>query len=442
MKDSGIKWIGKIPKEWEINKIKYEYRIQTGFTPDTSNNEYYTDENGYTWISIADMSNVDNNGEIDESSIMISEKYINEKHPQIVKKGSLLYSFKLSVGKVAFAKKDLYTNEAIASFNSDNYLRYLYYAAFLIEENANINIYGAKILNQDLIKNSITIIPDKKEQKLIASFLDGKVKKINEIIKDLNNQVNILKKYKKSLITEIVTRGLNPNAELKDSGVDWIGMIPKNWEYRKLKYILKNNCNNLKVGPFGSELSGDDFKDEGYWVYNQRCVLDKNFDNTDVYVNEQKFNELIGFKVFPDDILITTRGTIGKVAIVPKNAKTGILHTCLIRFVVDNNLISNQLVELIFNESSIITEQIYRQSNATTIEVIYSYNLKELLLPIIPIEEQQQIVKYLEKKRREIDNLISNKQMQIEKMEKYKKSLIYEYVTGKRRVKGAEELYG
>lgn len=442
MKDSGIKWIGKIPKEWEINKIKYEYRIQTGFTPDTSNNEYYTDENGYTWISIADMSNVDNNGEIDESSIMISEKYINEKHPQIVKKGSLLYSFKLSVGKVAFAKKDLYTNEAIASFNSDNYLRYLYYAAFLIEENANINIYGAKILNQDLIKNSITIIPDKKEQKLIASFLDGKVKKINEIIKDLNNQVNILKKYKKSLITEIVTRGLNPNAELKDSGVDWIGMIPKNWEYRKLKYILKNNCNNLKVGPFGSELSGDDFKDEGYWVYNQRCVLDKNFDNTDVYVNEQKFNELIGFKVFSDDILITTRGTIGKVAIVPKNAKTGILHPCLIRFVVDNNLISNQLVELIFNESSIITEQIYRQSNATTIEVIYSYNLKELLLPIIPIEEQQQIVKYLEKKRREIDNLISNKQMQIEKMEKYKKSLIYEYVTGKRRVKGAEELYG
>ena len=92
MKDSGVKWIGKVPKEWDVKKIKYEYEIQTGFTPDTSNDEYYTDEGGGTWISIADMSNA-RNKEIRNSSIQISKKYVDEKHPSITKKGSLLKGF-------------------------------------------------------------------------------------------------------------------------------------------------------------------------------------------------------------------------------------------------------------------------------------------------------------------------------------------------------------
>ena len=427
MKNSGVKWIGEIPESWEIYSLKHLFQMFAGGDIDEDDfSDEYTEQTPYPIYS----NSLENNGLFGYTS-----KYrFSGKTFTVTGRGD--------VGK-AIVRNDKYYPivrllVCVPILKDDTrYFTYCVNSADLLGEQTAM----AQLTTQKLGINKVPR-PSIKEQQEIASFLDNKVKKIDKILNELRNQVDILNKYKKSLVTETVTRGLNPNAEMKDSGVDWIGMIPRNWEYRKLKYILKNNCNNLKVGPFGSALSGDDFKDEGYWVYNQRCVLDKNFDNTDAYVNEQKFNELIGFKVFPDDILITTRGTIGKVAIVPKNAKTGILHPCLIRFVVDNNLISNQLVELIFNESSIITEQIYRQSNATTIEVIYSYNLKELLLPIIPIEEQQQIVEYLEKKRREIDNLISNKQMQIEKMEKYKKSLIYEYVTGKKRVKGAEELYG
>ena len=147
-----IDWIGKIPIEWDIKKIKYVYKLQTGFTPDTSKPEYYDNENGYTWISIADM----NDKFIYDSKSKISELYIKEKHPNIIKKNNLLYSFKLSVGKIGFNIKDVYTNEAIASFetNNDVCLNYLYYAAYLIEFNANTNIYGAKILNQNLINNA------------------------------------------------------------------------------------------------------------------------------------------------------------------------------------------------------------------------------------------------------------------------------------------------
>ena len=428
MKDSGIKWIGKIPQEWEINKIKYEYRIQTGFTPDTSNDEYYTDENGYTWITIADMSKVDNNGEIDESCIMISEKYINEKHPQIVKKGSLLYSFKLSVGKVAFAKKDLYTNEAIASFNSDNYLRYLYYAAFLIEENANINIYGAKILNQDLIKNSITIIPAKKEQKLIASFLDGKVKKINEIIKDLNDQVNILNKYKKSLITETVLGENNVlSKKVIKTKIGYVISLLTDYHANGSYEVLNQHVTLLD--------------DENYALMIRTTDLEKgDYINNVIYIDEDAYNFLSKSKVYGNEVIINKIGSAGKVYYMPVlNRPVSLaMNQFLLRFKegIDSKYIFYYL------KTKFAEEQIAQRVQGAVTLTITKDAVRSIPL-ILPIqEEQQKIVSFLDGKDYKIDKIISKKQMQIEKMEKYKKSLIYEYVTGKKRVKGAEELYG
>jgi len=217
--------------------------------------------------------------------------------------------------------------------------------------------------------------------------------------------------------------------QMKDSGVEWIREIPEDWKFIKLKYILKPNCVNLRVGPFGSALSRADIREEGYWVYNQRCVLDRNFKHNDICVDENKYRELIGFKVQPRDILITTRGSIGKVAIVPDNAREGILHPCIIKFVVNNELISNELVEIIFNESDIIYNQILRESNTTTIDVIYSYTLKELLLPVIPKEEQEKVIEFLDEKVGEIDSVIAKTKETIEDYKKYKQVIITDAVT-------------
>ena len=130
-KDSGIEWIGEIPEEWEVSKVKYKYEFTTGFTPDTSNSEFYDDENGAIWVTIAD---IDENKYIFDSKSKLSSIYIETYTPKPVKKGSLLYSFKLSVGKTAFAGTDLYTNEAIGAFiNHENVnLNYLNYASFFM----------------------------------------------------------------------------------------------------------------------------------------------------------------------------------------------------------------------------------------------------------------------------------------------------------------------
>lgn len=217
--------------------------------------------------------------------------------------------------------------------------------------------------------------------------------------------------------------------KMKDSGIEWIGKIPKDWSITKIKFLLSNENDSLKVGPFGSQLSGSDFVAEGYWVYSQRVVLDKNFEHNSMLVTKEKFDAMSAFRVRENDILITTRGTIGKICRVPKKFSEGILHPCIIKFRIDEQKYCYKLLELIFNHSGILQKQLNYLSNATTIEVIYSGTLKNLQIPFPPLDEQKKIADFLDEKCGEIDSIRSDIQKQIDILNDYKKSVITEAVT-------------
>lgn len=218
--------------------------------------------------------------------------------------------------------------------------------------------------------------------------------------------------------------------QMKESGSLWLGQIPDNWGRLRLKYSYDNsNGSAVRVGPFGSALPSSDYVSEGEWVYNQRTVLDENFETNDTCVTKEKANSLQGFKVKPGDILITTRGTLGHIAIVPENAPSGILHPCIIRFRVKNSVILPELLKYMFNYGDYFMKQIEYENNSTTIGALYSYNLKDLVLPFIPIDEQRQIVSFLDRKCSAIDTAIEKTKESIEKMEEYKKAVITKAVT-------------
>lgn len=217
--------------------------------------------------------------------------------------------------------------------------------------------------------------------------------------------------------------------QMKPSGIDWIGDIPVSWSISRLKFMLANEEDSLKVGPFGSSLSGTDYIPDGKWVFNQRVVLDNNFIDNDTCISDEKFQEMKSFSVYPEDILITTRGTIGKVAIVPQNAPQGILHPCIIKFRLNKKLLLPELLKLLFNETSYAQEQFAFMNNSTTIDVIYSYSLKDIILPLIPINEQKAIYAFLHKECDQIDSIAADLEKQIELLQQYKKSLITETVT-------------
>lgn len=206
MKDSGVEWIGEIPKHWKMTKIKREFNFLVGGTPDSGNEDYYSsNEGGFKWATISDI----NKKYINDTVNYISKEGVKNASIKLIPKNSLLFSFKLSVGKVAFNLSDMYTNEAIATFLSNsnfNNLEYAFYSfPIFIPENANENIYGSKILNQELIKNALICLPPLKEQEEIASYLNEKTAKIDRLISKTEKQIEILKKAKQSLITEVVT---------------------------------------------------------------------------------------------------------------------------------------------------------------------------------------------------------------------------------------------
>lgn len=216
---------------------------------------------------------------------------------------------------------------------------------------------------------------------------------------------------------------------MKPSGIEWIGEIPEGWEVRRFKTLLSSNKNSIRVGPFGSQIKGNDFIDSGFKVYNQRTVLDANFYNGDAFINEDKFLELVAFKVNPFDILITSRGSIGKIAIAPNDVEDGIIHPCVIKATMDlNNVLLNYL-KYIFNETDISVQQLILNSNSTTIEVVYSGQLKNIYLPYTPLPKQQAISDYLDRKCNLIDSTIEKQKTVIEKLHSYKQSLITESVT-------------
>lgn len=420
MKNSGIEWIGEIPEDWDVGPVKYFYTIQTGFTPLTQNEKYY-DENGAIWVTIADITQC--NKYIVDSKSKISNFYLEQYSPKETPVGSLLYSFKLSIGVTAFAGVPLYTNEAIASFINTEFvnLGFLYYSSFLILYNANTNIYGAKLLNQELIKNALIVFPPIAEQQRIADYLDKKCAAVDRLMENQRLQIEKLKEYKQSLITEVVTKGLDKTVPLKSSGVEWIGDIPEGWKVCRIKdlFELRNERNY-------EELS----KVNLISLYTELGVMQH------ADIEETTGNKAVkaeGYKlVYKNDIVVNIilcwMGAVGK------SNYNGVTSPAYDVYK-PNSKASSNYYHYLFRTAQ-FNGECYRYGRGIMMMRwrTYSSEFRAISVPCPPLSEQQQIAEYLDKKCAEIDELISIKQQKIEKLTEYKKSLIYEYVTGKKEV--------
>lgn len=442
MKPSGIGWIKDIPESWKTVKVKFlATEPETLFLDGDWIESDVIEESGIRYLT---SGNVGAGFYKEQGSGHISEKTFRDLHCLNVLPGDLMISrLNEPIGRACIVPEGepcyvVAVDNVILRPNKEYDRKFIMYAMNTdgYAEHGNMIARGATMsrVSRSQLGQFRLAFPNITEQRAIADYLDAQCAKIDSIIADIEKQIDTLQKYKKSLITEAVTKGLDRSVPMKDSGVVWIGKIPAHWDLKRLKFMLENSSESMKVGPFGSALSGSDFTDEGKWVYNQRIVLDQNFSENTTFVSEEKFREMRSFAVYPGDILITTRGTIGKVAIVPEGASEGILHPCIIKFRIDKEMMMPELLQLIFNESDFVKDQFTLMSNATTIEVIYSYSLKDIILLVIPVNEQREIYDFLSEKCTIIDSVIAEKRSALSAITQHKKSLIYEYVTGKKRV--------
>lgn len=427
MKESGIDWIGQIPEEWELGRVKDFYKFFTGFTPDTSRVEYYGDINDFVWVTIADMTSK----KIESSKQTLSDIFIKEKRPQVSRLGSLLYSFKLSVGKVAFANTDLYTNEAIATFEDgpNINLRFLYYSSYLIEFNSETNIYGAKLLNSDRIRNACIVQPSLSEQQKIADFLDKKTAQLDKVKSLLEEQIQKLKDYRASLIYETVTKGLDKTVPMKDSGINWIGEVPEGWGVKRLKYLV-NKIGSGKTPLGGSEI----FEETGILFIRSQNVHNGliQLEDKSTYINRNIHRQMIGTSVEKNDILLNITGaSIGRVAKYDLDVEANVnQHVCIIRC--DRFVLPDYLMYFIMSEFGQFMIKIHQISGNR--EGLSFDNIGNFKIIIPDLDYQYKISQYLNKKMLIINQMIKTKDQQIENINKQRQTLIYDYVTGKRRV--------
>lgn len=420
MKDSGIEWIGEIPEDWEVNKVKKYYHMEIGFTPDTKNEEYYDDDTGYDWITISDL-----NGKRyipSTTKRKISKLFLDEYKPNSIPKGSLLYSFKLSVGQVAFADREVYSNEAIASFFMDNSidLNFLFYSSYMIVENANENIYGAKILNQDLIKNAYIVFPPLLEQQKIANFLDEKIREIDSIIEKTKESIKEYKKYRKAIVINAVTKGINPNVKMKQTDSDWIGEIPEHWNYVRIQQLFEivDERNTDAEANLLSLYTSIGVK--------PRKELEEKGNKAITVINYKKVkkNDIIVNK------LLAWMGAIGFSDYEGVTSPDYDVY----RAKKDANVIRNYYNE--YFRDTCFNGDCYKYGHGIMLMRWRTYpeEFLRIKVPNPPLKEQQEIANYLYYKCDKIDSLIKKKEIFIEELDTYKKSLIYEYVTGKREV--------
>ena len=250
---------------------------------------------------------------------------------------------------------------------------------------------GRKRVPREALENQWIPLPPIEEQKKISEILLT----VDKALENVGNAIARLEGLKKALMRELLTgriRVRKENGKLfsyreTEFQETEIGKMPKEWGLAKLEEIAK-----IIAGPFGSQLKKSELTNQGIKVYTQENVLERNFEIGNLYISEEKFKELKNFEVMPSDVLLTIRGTIGKSIKVPTGITKGIVHTNLAIIRLEKKEVLPDFVELVFNESEILMEQVRRVHSATTIPALYGRTLKQIKIMLPPLNEQKVII--------------------------------------------------
>ena len=443
MKDSGIEWIGEIPENWDIRRVKFVLDAHSGGAWGTNEGE---DETDVICVRVADF-------DYPQLTVKIHDKMTIRSYPAkvvdmaYIKSGDILLE-KSGGGEVTPVGRSVLFNcdEPMMCANFIEWLRpnpsfssrYLNYwlAAAYVNGYSKRNVKqttGIQNLDVPAFLSERIVSPDVDIQEAIADYLDKKRAEIDAIIAAKEKTNELLKERRQSIIYEAVTKGLDPTVPMKDSGIEWIGEIPESWDVCPVKYVIdKNHPYPVGDGDHGL-IKADDYLDEGIpyiRVLNLTWGEGLNLENL-VYISDEMNSRIKNSELKPNDILIAKTGaTIGKTAIVPDSLSRSntTSHVGKITISSDHDAVFFYYVMT----SSIVQRQIQVLSAMqSTRPELGIDGLRNLLVVIPPVEKQRDISEFLNQQCAEINAVIDTNSSMIDKLKEYRQSVIYEAVTGK-----------
>lgn len=418
MKDSGIEWVGNIPATWKSIQIKNLFTILSGATPTPDTDNWDGD---VLWITPADYKTKDKY--VSGGKRNISQQGFNTCSTSMIPKGSIIFSKRAPIGTVAINTEVLCTNQGCLSCVSkaDTCNDYYYYVMSVGTEHFELLGSGTtfKEISANSFSNCKLPCPDKCEQEKIASFLDERCSAFNCLISDIQSQIEALEEYKRSVITEAVTKGLDPDVEMRDSGVQWIGDIPAHWITHPLYFYFGVRKNKNALGLETNLLSLSYGKIIRKDINSNGGLLPESFNTYNIIEKD----DII---IRPTDLQNDKRSLRTGIA-----REHGIITSAYIAMKAIKSVNSEYFHYLLHAYD--VMKVFYNMGNGVRQGLNFS-EFSRLMVFEPTIEEQNAIVEYLKEKCDEIDLAIAEKKQQIETIEEYKKSLIFEYVTGKKEV--------
>lgn len=427
MKDSGIEWIGQIPKDWVTIRIGNVFSLR--------NERNYLPMEQVQLLSLYSGKGVFPTGE--EGTTNSGNHAQTVADYKIVKRNDIVVNIILAwMGSLGISNYDGVVSPAYDVYIPDeekvvpHYYHYVFRTSGIANECYR---YGRGIMMMrwrtysSEFKRIHVPFPPLEEQQQIADYLDTQCSEIDATAEDIQKEISLLEDYKKSVITEAVTKGLNPDAEMKDSGIEWIGEIPKHWKVARLKHVLS------EAMKYGANETGVEYSSEmPRYIRITDISLDGKLKDTGKLSLP---NNVAKEYILKDKAILFARSgaTVGKTFIYKSEYGKMAFAGYLISAYCNEKLFSPELLYY-FTNSFAYSEWINRVFSQSTIQNIGADKYVNMILTVPKITEQQQIVSYLDSKCSEIDSLIADKKRQLDILADYKKSLIYEYVTGKKEV--------
>lgn len=427
MKDSGIEWIGEIPEGWEVIPAKFLFKNSD--IRRIADDEQLTSSQQFGIISQKDYT------ELTGSKVVLANKGLADwKHVEpfdfIISLRSFQGGLEMSeiTGCITWHYIVLKPCHKICSyyykwlFKSDSYIRALQRTCSFIRDGQDLRY--SNFIQVPLFEPPLT------EQEKIADYLNAECFRIDAMLTKTRTSIEEYKKLKQAVITQAVTKGVRGEREMKDSGVEWIGEIPAEWSITKIKSGV------TKIGSGKTPSGGaETYTDSGVIFLRSQNVYDCTLNlESPTYISPEVDATMKSTRVLPDDVLLNiTGGSIGRCSIVPKTLGLANVnqHVCIIR---TNPLIFLPKYMQYFWVSTLGHLAIDLYQTGGNREGMSADAIRNTPIPYAPLNEQKEIADYLDAKCAEIDKLIAKKEQLVKELESYKKSLIYEVVTGKREV--------
>lgn len=421
MKDSGIEWIGKIPTEWQARKIKTSFAIYAGATPKSEKSEFW--DGNIPWITPADYKTQDKYVSCGRKNL--TQEGYKSCGTSLLPAGSIVFSKRAPVGTVAISKNELCTNQGCLSCvpQRDADSTYFYYVMSVFTEQFELVSSGTtfKEISASSFANFVLPYPTLNEQRRIADYLDSECAEIDAVLEKTRASIDEYKKLKQAVITQAVTKGIRGDRPMKGSGIEWIGEIPAEWNVQRIKTIfsLRDERNYL---PLEEVNLISLYTDKGVV---QHADLEATTGN--------KASNADGYKIVHENdiivnIILCWMGAIGRSAF---NGVTSPAYDVYI----PSDKIDCRFYHHYFRTTGFSGDCYKRGKGIMAMRWrTYSDQFRDIRVIVPPFHEQVEILNYLDQKCAELDKLIAKKESFLAELEAYKKSLIFEYVTGKKEV--------